>query len=161
MKKKLIPIIFFTLGIVWLVLMRYPKTQPYGWIFFGTWFLVPSLISIYLRIDFDVSPKFITLGELVSLEKVYDDNGTSYTPIYRYIYNNEERHYSSPVSSFIFKKTKKIGDKEELLILVKNPKKVRIKRYLLLEYMVYLIMFILGLFFIIKGLNMMDIFLLN
>ena len=150
-------LIFITIGLTWVILMQNPKTQPTGWIFFGTWFFIPSLIAIYFRIDFDFSKKFITVGELVSLEKVCDDSGTSYRPIYKYIYSNEERTYSSPVSSFTFIKTKKIGDKEELLILIKNPKRVRIKRYLLLEYMVYIFLFILGLFFIVKGLNMMNL----
>ena len=158
-KKKNITIslIFIIIGIIWVVLMRDQETQPLGWIFFGTWFFIPSIISIYIRIDFDISKKYLTEGELVSLEKVYVDDSISYTPIYRYVYNNEERTYSSPVSSFTFKKTKKIGDKEKILILIKNPKRVRIKRYLLLEFIVYIFLLILGIFFIVKGLNMMNL----
>lgn len=157
-KVNIIMFLFFiTITITIGILMGNQKTQPIGWIFFGTWFLFPSLIGIFFKVDFDLSKKFKTQGELVSLETVSDDSGISYRPIYKYIYNNEERTYSSPVSSFTFKKTKKIGDKEELLILIKNPKRVRIKKYLFLEYMVYIFLFVLGLFFIVKGLNMMNL----
>ncbi|MDF2700186.1 MAG: hypothetical protein K0Q49_1742 [Haloplasmataceae bacterium] len=154
-KNKKIFSIFILVALTWNVLMRFTESQPLGWMFFGTWFLIPGLIGIYFRIDFDISKKFITEGELVSLEKVIDDNGTSYRPIYKYIYNNEERSYLSPASSFFFKKTKKVGDKEVILILIKNPKRVRMKRYLLLEYCIYIFLFIFGLFFIMKSLNMM------
>ena len=157
-KVNIIMFLFFiTITITIGILMEKEKTQPIGWIFFGTWFLFPSLIGIFFKVDFDLSKKFKTQGELVSLETVSDDSGISYRPIYKYIYNNEERTYSNPVSSFTFKKTKKIGDKEELLILIKNPKRVRIKKYLFLEYMLYIFLFILGIFFIVKGLNMMNL----
>ena len=84
-KSKSTTLIFIIMGIIWVISMGNPESEPFGWMLFGTCFFIPSIVSIYLRIDFDVSKKHMTEGELVTLEKVYDDNSFSYRPIYRYI----------------------------------------------------------------------------
>lgn len=137
---------FWFFAITWTLLLIIEETRPFALIYFGSILSIGGLIGLYLRIDFDLSIKEHIIGELVFLEHVVDSDGSSYRPHYKYVYNNEEKNYRSN-NSTIFKRSKSIGEKEELLILVKNPNRIRVNKvkYTILEYFATSLTILMGL----------------
>lgn len=148
MKSKFLPSLFFLIGVIWVFLMI--LNRSYANIYFGLCFFIAGIIVLIQRVLFDILPKDRVIGRIIEVRKEVDDGGTSYCPIFEYTYNDKKEIYRSLVSSFTFKWSKHIGDQEEILVLKKNPKRVRLNKfsYVLLEYLVSPL-------FIFRGINIL------
>jgi hypothetical protein len=152
-RKKLFYILFISFLVFWFVLTSYKKTRPYGLFLFGFLWLIGGILALIRAFLFDCFPKDKVTGELIDLEKVNDEGGISYRPIYKYTYKGKEEIYRSNFSSYTFKKSKHIGDKEELLISIRNPKNIRINKkvYAFLEYLLGIIFIFVGIVILVFG----------
>lgn len=156
-KKKLIGIIFSIVALLWIILISFDQTRVYGFILFGSLFVISGIFVVILRVLFDLSDKTIVSGMLVQLEHVVDEEGySSYRPHYRYVYQNNSYTLISQFTAFWYKKTKRIGDVISITINVKNPKNARINKpiYTMLEYLTGIILIAAGMLIALYGINL-------
>lgn len=141
----------FILLIILILLIAFEKTRKYGIICIALIFLVVSLIALINRIIFDISLKDKVIGEIIDNKEECSEDGYSYYPICKYKYQTKEEIYTSPVKSFTFKKSKKIGDKVVLSISRHNPKHVRIDKisYTIIEYLGIILVLVMGILLIV------------
>ncbi len=151
------PMVIFLLGILWIVSMFFDQTRSFGWIFLGLCIFILGLWKLYIRIDYDVAAKAKVLGELVELENIADEDVPIYRPHYKYVYNDEERIHKSNLSSAKYIETKQIGESVELLILIKNPSRIRMsnRAHQLIEYIALVLFIGVGVFMMIAGMLML------
>lgn len=155
-KKKFVGISFIILGLFWIILISFEQTRIYGFILFGTPFVVSGILVLTFRMLFDLSDKVIVSGTLVQLEHIVDSEGySSYRPHYQYAYQNNNYILISQFSAFWYKKTKSLGEVTSIALNVKNPQNARINKpiYTFLEYLAGIVLIIAGLFFVIYGIS--------
>lgn len=146
--------IFMIVTIVWVILMNIHETRIYGMILFGSMFIISGLYLLQDRIIFDSSEKANVSGTLIKLEYYEDAEGnSSYTPHYKYEYQNKTYNHKSHFSAFWYKKKKHIGDIVTIMVCVHHPNESKIKnmKYTLLEYFVGVFMIVIGLVFVLYG----------
>jgi hypothetical protein len=158
MKKKvtfgvLFVLIAITLG--WTFLIE-RNTDAFIRLFCGCAAFVFGVSVLIREIMFLRSPKDLVIGEIVRLHAKNTDDGTTFLPIFRYTYDDEEWEFISNIS---FLKVKKMepGTKSELVVLKKNPNIVRLNELLLLLILtlISLALIVIGILLALKGIRLL------
>lgn len=156
MKRKVtygVLFVFIAITLGWTFLIE-RNTDAFIRLFCGCAAFVFGVYQLIREIIFLRSPKDVVKGEMIRLQEEFVDDGSTYTPIYRYRYGGEEREYKSNLSSFTFKKIP-LGTKAELLVLKKNPNVVRLNEPLLmlLPTLFCLFLMLVGILLALRGIE--------
>ena len=156
-KNTRIGILIVIFGIACVFLMSQESTRPYGWFLFGGLFVMSSVIVLIQRIIFDLSPKESVPGTLFRLELDTSSEGEAYTPCFEYEYHGTVHTYKSSFSAFWYKKSKRIGERIEIMVQTNRPTMVRIKNpgHTAMEYAVVAMMLGIGLYMILYGIRLL------
>lgn len=152
----LILVVLIAGNLGWTILIG-QSTEAFLSLFFGFAVMIFGVFQLIRELIFLQSPKDLVIGEMVRLNEETCGDGSTYRPIYRYRYENEEREYKSNLASFTYRKMP-VGTKVELMVVKKNPNIVRLNEPLLflIPTLITLALIVIGTLFCMNGINLFD-----